>query len=237
MQLCHHHSNMPKTNRRSSGPRSAPYSLPPSHSALTSKPRPSTKPKATSTPAESQKAFSLPAHLSVSLPGEETESVPVYDTCDTVREAITSLLSPRADPATSYVRQSYTKKALAEYMGDITSQSLQRFRDHEGNGEMSGAEMKAYYLGYVFFEKLRIHEGRPKTEARIAAEAEFGGRGRELRDPTRKRGGTRGIWVRPGEDPNDFLTAEEKAQGLSYRERPPTKSVKANPGRKGGKKK
>lgn len=122
-------------------------------------------------------------------------------------------------------------------MGDITSQSLQRFRDHEGNGEMSGAEMKAYYLGYVFFEKLRVHEGRPKTEARIAAETEFGDRGRELRDPTRKRGGTRGIWVRPGENPNDFLTAEEKAQGLSYRERPPTKVAKANPGAKGGKKK
>lgn len=122
-------------------------------------------------------------------------------------------------------------------MGDITSQSLQRFRDHEGNGEMSGAEMKAYYLGYIFFEKLRVHEGRPKTEARIAAEADFGDRGRELRDPTRKRGGTRGIWVRPGEDPNNFLTAEEKAQGLSYRERLPTRSAKANPELRGGKKK
>lgn len=101
---------------------------------------------------------------------------------------------------------------------------------------MSGAEMKAYYLGYVFFEKLRICEGWPKTEARIAAEAEFGERGRELRDPTRKRGGTRGIWVRLGEDPNGFLTAEEKAQGLSYRKRPPTKVAKANSGTKGGNK-
>ncbi|MCJ1422556.1 hypothetical protein MMC29_000436 [Sticta canariensis] len=228
---------MPKTARRSSGPRSAPYPLPTSHATSTSKPKPSQKPKANSKPAASHKASSLPAHLSISLPGEETESVPVYDTCDAVREAITSILSPPADPATSYVRELYTKKALAEYMGDITSQSLQRFRDHEGNGEMSGAEMKAYYLGYVFFEKLRVHEGRPKNEARIAAESEFGDRGRELRDPTRKRGGTRGIWVRSGENPNDFLTAEEKAQGLSYRERPLTKGIKVNQGTKGRKNK
>ena len=97
--------------------------------------------------------------------------------------------------------------------------------------------MKAYYLGYVFFEKLRVHEGRPKTEARIAAETEFGERGREVRDPTRKRGVTRGIWVGPGENPNDFLTAEEKAQGLSYRERLPTKVAKAKPRTKVEKKK
>lgn len=84
---------------------------------------------------------------------------------------------------------------------------------------MSGAEMKAYYLGYVFLEKLRLYEGREKTEARLAAEAEFGEKGRELRDPTRKRGGTMGVWVRPGEDPNVFLTEEEKAKGLFFRER------------------
>ena len=101
---------------------------------------------------------------------------------------------------------------------------------------MSGAEMKAYYLGYVFFEKLRIHEGRPKNEARIREELEFGDRGRELRDPTRKRGGTRGFWLRFDEDPNDFLTAEEKAQGLSYQKRPLTRGTKVNQGTKGRKK-
>ena len=160
---------------------------------------------------------SRPPHLDISLPGESTESVPVYDTCNTVRAGITELLSP--DPNMVPTRKPYTKKALAEQMGDITSQSLQRFRDHTGGEDMSGAEMKAYYLGYVFLEKLRLYEGREKTEARIAAEDDFGEKGRELRDPTRKRGGTKGIWVRPGEDPNDFLTEEEKAKGLFFRER------------------
>lgn len=185
---------------------------------MVSKPQPAANSKPVTKAASAPKSLSSrPPHLEISLHGESTESVPVYDTCDTVRAGIAELLSPDAN--TVPARKPFTKKALAEQMGDITSQSLQRFRDHTGGKEMSGAEMKAYYLGYVFLEKLRLYEGREKTEARIAAEAKFGEKGRELRDPTRKRGGTMGVWVRPGENPSDFLTEEEKAKGLFFRER------------------
>ncbi len=140
---------MPKTTRRTSAARSAPYSSPPSKQSSKPKPKPKPKPKskkATDTKVEEPTDPSIAPHLLITLDGETDETVPVFDTCDEVRAKITSLFDNKT-PNAAAKGKPYTKKALADQMGDITSQSLQRFRDHDG--EMSGAEMKAYYKGYV----------------------------------------------------------------------------------------
>lgn len=248
---------MPKTTRRTSAARSAPYPSPPSKQS--SKPKPKPKPKsnkATDTKVEEPTDPSIAPHLLITLDGETDETVPVFDTCDEVRAKITSLFDNKT-PNAAAKGKPYTKKALADQMGDITSQSLQRFRDHDG--EMSGAEMKAYYKGYapfkpplppayprnhiqpttthsyIFFEKLRLHTPIPKTPSRLSAEKSHPS-GRDLHDPTRKRGGQQlHFWVGPGEDPNDFLTEEEKRQGLYFKEgRMPLVEEGGNKGRKGG---
>lgn len=136
---------MPKATRRTSGPRSAPYPSPPPKQTSKSKAKPKLK-KATDTKAEKPTDPSIAPHLLITLDGETDDSVPVFDTCDEVRAKITALLDKKT-PNAAAKGKPYTKKALADQMGDITSQSLQRFRDHEG--EMSGAEMKAYYKGYA----------------------------------------------------------------------------------------
>ncbi|MCJ1299690.1 hypothetical protein MMC08_002483 [Hypocenomyce scalaris] len=228
---------MPKAKRRSSVVRPAPYPSPLSRrSSSGSKGSKGSKdaksPETSETPKTSKTSKSFrgskdaePSRFpdttdfdpsSIPLDGEDSHSVPVYDTCAEIRSKITSLLDSSAETEVNGKKKKYNKTVLCQQMGDgMRTQTLQRFRDHEG--EMGGAETKAYYLGYIFFEKLRIHSEEEKSASRKKAEKKFGDKGRELYDPDKNRGGgRRGIFVGPGEDPNDFLTAEEVAQGWYF---------------------
>ncbi|KAL4785514.1 hypothetical protein BJX76DRAFT_324447 [Aspergillus varians] len=111
----------------------------------------------------------------VSLQGEETASVEVYDHCDEVRRKIRALL--RSDP--SMTRAAFCReisKTFPERAGDkskaLQGSTLASFLSKSGRRE--GRTSLIFYAAYVFFEKLRIRDGKPKTELREEMEDVWG---------------------------------------------------------------
>ncbi|KAI0120782.1 hypothetical protein F4776DRAFT_665409 [Hypoxylon sp. NC0597] len=99
------------------------------------------------------------------LDGEETQEVPVYDTCDEVRKKIRAFLR-KPD-----VSQAAFCRAISKSLPDerkIQSRQLNAFLSKKG--PMEGNTSYAFYGAYVFFEKLRIKEGKPKSKMRLEME-------------------------------------------------------------------
>ena len=139
---------MPKATRRTSGPKetstnastntnttsaSTPY--PPSSTRKANPPRPSL--------SLSHSPSSSPPFLSIPLPGSdpETQTVPIYDTCDEVRSKIHAFLASQ-HPVPG-VDKPYTKKMFLEQIGGLNANSLRRFLDASGEGR--GSENGVYY--------------------------------------------------------------------------------------------
>ena len=120
----------------------------------------------------------------IHLPGEENDSVEVYDTCDDIRTKINKYLrdTPHASNA-SFVRE--VNRALGEDSSRHTAaQGVTRFLGNKGPGK--GAESTAFYAAYVFFEKLRIKQKKPKSKKRLEMEDEWSRhRGFPLRDQSK----------------------------------------------------
>ncbi|KAG8912044.1 hypothetical protein FRC01_005329 [Tulasnella sp. 417] len=108
----------------------------------------------------------------VVLEGEDEGEVPIYDDCNTIRRKIRALQKTPGFKITHWLKE----------IGNINSNSYGRFMALKG--AYSGAENGTYYAAYVYFEKVRIFEGKKKTATRIAAEE---GRALERRQP-------RGTW-------------------------------------------
>lgn len=83
----------------------------------------------------------------------------VYDTCPQVVAKIKEFLQ----------RDGMTKANLLAALGDLNSNSLNRFLSGKKQDQCGNITYKA---AYVFFEKLRILEGKKKSAARIKNEAE-----------------------------------------------------------------
>jgi len=121
---------MPKAARRTSGPKEAtktgPYPSPSSRNSTSS---------------------NASSFLDIQLPGSDTHSVPVYDTCDEIRAKTSAFLEskhPIPGATTKNGKEKpYNKKVFCEHIGGVNSNSLRRFL--EGEGEASGAENGAYY--------------------------------------------------------------------------------------------
>ena len=104
----------------------------------------------------------------VHLNGEEDESVPIYDTCDELREKLVAHL--RGEGAT----QAATARAIAaQFPGDIKVSvgQLQTFLG--GKGPRKGGDSRVFHGGYVPMEKLRIENKKPKTRFRQEMEAQW----------------------------------------------------------------
>ncbi|KAG9002342.1 hypothetical protein FRB90_011404 [Tulasnella sp. 427] len=114
--------------------------------------------------------------MDVLLEGEDEGEVPIYDDCNAIRHKIRALLKTPNFKITHWLRD----------IGNINSNSYSRFMS--AKGPTGGAENGTYYAAYVYFEKVRIFEGKKKTPTRIAAER---GLPLERRQP-------RGIWVFTG---------------------------------------
>ncbi|KAK1994725.1 hypothetical protein LX36DRAFT_660309 [Colletotrichum falcatum] len=101
----------------------------------------------------------------VHLDGDEDMSVPVYDTCATVRSKITRAL--QRDGATkaaflrALVRAAYPAAASAH---KISSNLLSDFMSKKG--PVAGNTSSVFYAACVYFEKLRVRDGRPKSITR-----------------------------------------------------------------------
>nr|KAK5442227.1 hypothetical protein LTR18_006080 [Exophiala xenobiotica] len=93
----------------------------------------------------------------ITLPGEEDDSVPVFDTCDDIRTKIKRYMreTPHATGA-GFVRTA--ARALPENSERRAAQhGLTKFLNAKGPSK--GAESNVFYTAYVFFEKLRIKQG------------------------------------------------------------------------------
>jgi hypothetical protein len=112
----------------------------------------------------------LPPKLDhIHLKGEETGSVPVFDSCDEVRSKIEAYLNQEDGP----LRQLLCRAIFAQLKGTNFKQieviQLDAFRAKRGRAV--GAKNVTYYAAYVYFEKLRIAEGKEKSKRRLKMEA------------------------------------------------------------------
>jgi hypothetical protein len=97
----------------------------------------------------------------IHLDGEEHKDVPVYDTCDEVRKKIRAFLCQDG------VTQAVFLREIAKTFGNgrkIQANMLNEFLGKKGPN--SGNLSSVFYASYVFFEKMRIRDGKPKTAFR-----------------------------------------------------------------------
>ncbi|KAL1843706.1 hypothetical protein VTJ49DRAFT_406 [Mycothermus thermophilus] len=107
------------------------------------------------------------------LPGEEDDSVPGFDTCDEVRKKINAYLQRPGVTQASLCRSIHAQlKGPSRPEKPFQSAQLARFRNMKG--PRCGVKLSLFYGAYVFFEKLRIKEGKPKSKHRLDMEEEWG---------------------------------------------------------------
>lgn len=125
------------------------------------------------------------AHAAITLDGEFSDSVPVYDTCDDIRRKINAYLEKSSEPQASFLRT-----LMSQYHTQtktIQSVQLQRFRNMKGPD--AGNTNPVYYAAYVFFEKERMRSDKAKSEGRKKMEAIYPS-GMDTDRPARK-----GVWT------------------------------------------
>jgi hypothetical protein len=106
----------------------------------------------------------------IKLDGEEEQEVEVYDSCDEVRKKIRAYLASPSVTQAGFLRE------IAKTFGadkKIQSKSLNDFLGKKG--PMAGNTSSVYYASYVFFEKLRIRDGKPKSKHRLEMEKVWDG--------------------------------------------------------------
>ncbi|QDS68707.1 hypothetical protein FKW77_003800 [Venturia effusa] len=109
---------------------------------------------------------------SITLPGEESHAVEIYDTCNMLRSKITAFLKAHpGETKTSLARRLST----LPHVGTVNARNLSAFMSKSGYD--AGNTSEAFYAGYVFFEKLRIKQGKPKSKDRLEMERVWGERG------------------------------------------------------------
>ncbi|KAK8097326.1 uncharacterized protein PG998_005553 [Apiospora kogelbergensis] len=94
--------------------------------------------------------------------------VPVFDTCDEIRLKINEHM--RSTPgltAAQFCRDLYVHLRGTKFTG-LQSKQLNDFKAKEG--PRAGCSSSLFYAAYVFFEKLRIAQGQPKSRHRTNME-------------------------------------------------------------------
>lgn len=124
-----------------------------------------------STGGKGSSAVSTEELSKVELPGEATDSVPVFDTCADVRRKISAYLREPAHTQAQLCRDLHAQLYGPDKGNSIQASQMQRFRGKSGANE--GGDSKVFYAGYVFFEKKRIAEGKEKSKKRLEMEKEW----------------------------------------------------------------
>ena len=162
----------------------------PTEAATKSKKRKSTDAATTNAPvakkAKAVKAAKAPKPIpdsldvsGVSLDDEDEDGdIPVYDTCDTIRRKIRALLAKDGVTQAAFLR-AIAAAAFEDGSRKIQSASLTAFMRQKG--PLAGNTSTVYYAAYVFFEKLRIKQRKPKSADReIMEELHPGGVDRKV---------------------------------------------------------
>jgi len=132
----------------------------------------------------------------VHLDGEDTGEVEVYETCDEVRKKVNAYLRQPNVTQAGFCREiSKTfqngKKVIPKTLTDFLSKK----------GPSAGNTSAAFYAAYVYFEKLRIKEGKPKSKFREEMEEIWNGRSGGRRGFDTKTPSNRGYFCRANERP------------------------------------
>ncbi|KAK0734491.1 hypothetical protein B0T26DRAFT_634599 [Lasiosphaeria miniovina] len=145
-----------------------------------------TAPGTTGTAASRKPAFnSAGVDLGdIALPGEATDAVPVFDSCDEVRRKINLHLKKEGVTQAQFCRDILAQLQGPGRPASIQGSQLSRFRGMKGAG--AGATTGVYYGAYVFFEKLRLKEGKPKTKHRTDMEQAWGPEGFDRENDSRR---------------------------------------------------
>lgn len=106
------------------------------------------------------------------LDGDDDDTVPVYDTCDEVRKKMNAYFKKTGMGQAEFCRTIYA--LLGRSRPDKVFQGSQLTRFRNTKGPLTGAKSPIYYGAYVFFEKLRIKEKKPKTKHRQEMEELWG---------------------------------------------------------------
>ncbi|MCJ1466101.1 hypothetical protein MMC07_004720 [Pseudocyphellaria aurata] len=104
--------------------------------------------------------------LDIQLEGEENDSVRIYDTCDDIRQKIAEYLREPNITQAGFLRD--IGKLFSESR-TIQSKQLKDFQAKKG--PLAGNSSSVFYGSYVFFEKLRIKQKKPKSKKREEMEA------------------------------------------------------------------
>lgn len=125
---------------------------------------------------------------SVSLPGEAQGEVAVYDQCDEIRKKIKAVLRDPDMTRAAFCREiskTWPDRAANLKENALQGTSLGSFLSKKGSRE--GRTSLVFYASYVLFEKLRIRDGKPKTQFREEMEDIWGPRGFDIWTSTSTR--------------------------------------------------
>ncbi|WWD01759.1 hypothetical protein V866_008705 [Kwoniella sp. B9012] len=119
---------------------------------------------------------------SITLDGEDRPGgIAVYDTCDDVRTKINAHLRKPGVIMASFNRaiaETYKKQVPAQ---EVTIQHKQLKDFLEKHGARSGCTSKVFYGSYIYFEKLRIKQDKPKSKKREEMEKMHGKKGLDIK--------------------------------------------------------
>lgn len=102
----------------------------------------------------------------IRLEGEGENSVPVFDSCDEIRRKINAYLREHTVTQAAFLRE------IARTYSDnrkIQSKTLNDFLSKKGAS--AGNTSAPYYASYVFFEKIRLRDGKEKSKHRHGMES------------------------------------------------------------------
>jgi hypothetical protein len=106
----------------------------------------------------------------IHLDGEAGLNVPVYDTCDEIRKKISAYLREPGVTQAGFLRE------IAKTYPDGKKIQSKVLNDFLGKrGARAGNTSSVFYSSYVFFEKMRIRDGKPKSKHRQEMEKQHPG--------------------------------------------------------------
>lgn len=138
----------------------------------------------------------LPDLTQIHLEGEETDSVPVFDSADELRKKISAHLKTPGLTQAQFCRDLFAQLHVPTCKS-IQSKQLSDFRGKKG--PIEGCASAVFYTAYVYFEKMRLAKGKPKSNHRTEMERVYDGEGM----PRDRDGRTR--WVRSPQNFNRIV--------------------------------
>jgi hypothetical protein len=104
----------------------------------------------------------------IKLDGEDTLSVEVYDSCNEIRKKIRAHLTQPSVTQAGFLRE------IAKTYPDGRKIQSKVLNDFLGKrGIFAGNTSAVYYSSYVFFEKIRIRDGKAKSKHRTEMETAY----------------------------------------------------------------